>query len=203
MRTAAVSGTEGYADDAAKLFHYDRELTTAVVLAPVLHLIPDAPCDLMDIGSGTGRDAVHFAAQGYSVVAVEPTADLREGAKRRHAGTAVEWVDDGLPDLASLQGRGPTFDAILLTAVWMHLDAGQRRRAMAAVAGLRRAGGVITMSLRHGPVPAGRRMFDVSGEETIALAAGHGLRPLVHERRASVMAWKTDVTWTWLAFGDG
>jgi len=203
MHAAIVSGTEGYADEAEKLFHYDRELTTEVVLAPVLHLIPGAPCDLLDIGAGTGRDAVHFAAQDYRVVAVEPTANLREGAKRRHADAAVEWVEDGLPDLAALQGRGPTFDVILLTAVWMHLDADQRRRAMAAVAGLRRPGGVIAMSLRHGPVPAGRRMFDVSGEETIALAAGHGLTPLLHEQRASVMAGKKDVTWTWLAFGDG
>jgi protein-L-isoaspartate O-methyltransferase len=35
---------------------------------------------VLDIGSGTGRDAAGLAAMGHSVVAVEPTAELRIGA---------------------------------------------------------------------------------------------------------------------------
>jgi hypothetical protein len=31
-----------------------------------------------------------------------------------------------------------------------------------------RNGGIVIMSLRHGPIPTGRRMFEVSAEETIA-----------------------------------
>ncbi|MCH3719072.1 hypothetical protein LZB68_08320, partial [Campylobacter lari] len=81
-----------------------------------------------------------------------------------------EWVDDALPDLDGLRGRA--FDVIMLTAVWMHLDADERARGMAALAALLAPGGQILMSLRHGPVPSGRRMFDVSADETIALAAG-------------------------------
>src|SRR5580704_1627355 len=58
----------------------------------------------------------------------------------------------------------------------MHLDEVQRRQTMPNVAALVRNGGVMIMSLRHGPVPPGRRMFDVSTEETIALAQPLGLR---------------------------
>ena len=58
----------------------------------------------------------------------------------------------------------------------MHLDELQRRQAMPNVAALVRNGGVMIMSLRHGPVPPGRRMFEVSTEETIALAQPLGLR---------------------------
>ena len=62
------------------------------------------------------------------------------------------------------------FDAVLLTAVWMHLDAPLRARAMPIVAKLVRPGGVLILSQRHGPVPVGRRMFDVTPAETVGLA---------------------------------
>jgi hypothetical protein len=47
---------------------------------------------------------------------------------------------------------------------------------MPRVAGLVRLGGVMMLSLRYGPVPPGRRMFDVSADETIRLARAEGLR---------------------------
>jgi hypothetical protein len=42
----------------------------------------------------------------------------------------IEWVDDSLPDLATVRARGEEFEVVMLTAVWMHLDALQRRQAM-------------------------------------------------------------------------
>ncbi|MEU1729117.1 hypothetical protein [Nonomuraea sp. NPDC005692] len=50
---------------------------------------------------------------------------------------------------------------------------------MAKLAGLLVPGGRVLLSLRHGPVPAGRRMFSVSARETIDLADTHGLE-LIH-----------------------
>ena len=94
----------------------------------------------------------------------------------------IEWLDDSLPDLAAIRARGDKFDVVMLTAVWMHLDALQRRRAMPNVAALVRNGGVVMMSLRHGPVPPGRRMFEVSSEETIAMAQPLGLRCVLRQK---------------------
>ena len=45
---------------------------------------------------------------------------------------------------------------------------------MGRIAGLLRPGALVTLLLRHGPVPVGRRMFEVSAEETRA-AGQHGL----------------------------
>jgi hypothetical protein len=56
------------------------------------------------------------------------------------------------------------------------------------------------MSARHGPVPSGRRMFDVSGEETIRLASQEGLACTVRTRDVSILPGKSDVNWTWLGF---
>lgn len=103
---------------------------------------------------------------------------------------------------ARARGRAASFDLVLLTAVWMHLDAEQRRQAMPNVGALLRAGGVMIMSLRHGPVPQARRMFEVSGDETIGLGAARGLSPLLELRADSVQEHnrRAGVTWTWLAF---
>jgi SAM-dependent methyltransferase len=70
----------------------------------------------------------------------------------------IEWLDDSLPDLAAVRARKEAFDLVMLTAVWMHLDEAQRQRAMPNVSALVRNGGIVIMSLRHGPIPPGRRM---------------------------------------------
>lgn len=87
----------------------------------------------------------------------------------------------------------------MMTAVRMHLDEAERTRAMAGVAGLIVPGGLMTLSLRHGPVPAGRRMFDVSPAETSALAARHGLSTVYEKDRPSVFN-ADGVWWDVLAF---
>jgi 2-polyprenyl-3-methyl-5-hydroxy-6-metoxy-1,4-benzoquinol methylase len=99
---------------------------------------------------------------GHIVTAVEPTAELRVRAIKLHTSPRIEWLDDSLPELSRVSKRDRAFDVVMLTAVWMHLDEQQRRRAMVRVAALVRPGGLMTLSLRHGLVPAGRRMFEVA-----------------------------------------
>lgn len=200
MAPARVGGTEGYAEEADALVAQYESLRFADLHKHVLHLVPAAPCRVLDIGAGTGRDAAAFAAMGHAVVAVEPTAELRAKAAALHPSPRIEWLDDGLPELARLAGRGGRFDVVMLTAVWMHLDAGQRARAMPRVARLVRGGGVAIFSLRHGPVPPGRRMFDVSAEETAALAAAAGMGLALRLDGQADTFGRPGVGWTRLAF---
>lgn len=198
--SAPVRGTEGYADDAARLTGLYESLSFGDVHGDVATLLPSAPARILDVGAGTGRDAAALAAMGHQVAAVEPLAEFRAAAQRLHAGAAIEWIDDSLPGLERLRDRAGEFDAILLTAVWMHLDADERARAMPYVAQLLRPGGVLLFSLRHGPVPAGRRMFDTSAEETAALASREGLISILRvDNRPSRLA-APGVTWTRVAF---
>jgi len=199
MRTVRVSGTENYADEAPELLKRYDSISFADAHRLVTHLIPTAPSRVLDIGSGTGRDAAGFAALGHSVVAVEPTEEFRRGAMLLHPSPMIEWLDDSLPDLAAIRARGDEFDVVMLTAVWTHLDALQRRRAIPNVAALVRNGGVVMMSLRHGPVPPGRRMFEVSAEETIALAQPLELCCILRQKAEPSLR-QPGVTWTWLAF---
>jgi SAM-dependent methyltransferase len=167
----------------------------------VLHLIPRAPSDVLDIGAGTGRDASALASMGHRVVAVEPTAEFRARAARLHPSPRVEWVNDHLPHLRHLSRRGDRFDVVMITAVWTHLDPEQRREAMATVVTLLRAGGLLALNLRHGPTPpGGRRLFETLADETCDLAASHGLRTIVRVDRQPDFYGRTEVTWTSLAF---
>jgi SAM-dependent methyltransferase len=202
MGSAPVRGTEGYAEAAAELIPRYDSLAFADVHRPVLHLIPRVPCSALDIGAGTGRDAAHLAAMGHRVVAVEPTDALRLPGMALHPSPLIEWVDDSLPDLSVLRARRPSFDLVMLTAVWAHLDAEQRRAAMPNLAALLRIGGVMIMSIRHGPAPPVRRTFDVSAEETVELARAQGLAVTANLRTESAQEpnRRAGVTWTRLAF---
>jgi SAM-dependent methyltransferase len=202
VTSAQVSGTEGYAEEAEELFKRYESIPATDAHRAVLHLIPTMPGAILDIGSGTGRDAAWFAGQGHRVVAVEPTDAMRLPAMALHPSPRIEWLNDSLPDLDLLLARGAKFDLVMLTAVWMHLDEEQRRRAMPRLASLLRAGGVMIMKIRHGPVPVGRRMFEISAEETIELAEMQDLRPVLNLRMASSQEGNrtADVTWTNLAF---
>ncbi|MEU8824640.1 class I SAM-dependent methyltransferase [Streptomyces sp. NPDC048636] len=196
-RLLAMDSTAGYGDAAEALAEQYESVTFTEVHRDVLHLLPTDPASVLDIGAGSGRDAAALAERGHRVVAVEPTAELRALGRHIHAGADIEWIDDALPGLPGVRARDRRFDLILLTAVWMHLDRSQRTAGMAGLAGLLAAGGRMMLSLRHGPVPAGRRMFPVSAEETVALAEEHGLEVLHLAHREDAHG-REGVSWTYL-----
>lgn len=192
----------GYAAKVDDLFKRYEFRDPAGIHAPWADFFPEPPARILDIGAGTGRDAAWFVSLGHSVLAVEPTDALRIGAAKLHPEPEIEWLDDILPGIPHVLSRGETFDLILMHAVWMHLTEDERIEGMANLATLLKPGGRIAMSQRHGEVPAGRRMFDVSGEETIALAKQHGLINLMHARAESIQAENRakGVEWTKLVF---
>jgi hypothetical protein len=123
---------------------------------------------------------------------------MRAHGQRLHGHLPIRWIDDSLPDLERVRALGERWDVVMLTAVWMHLDHGQRERAMASVAALLEPGGLMSLSLRHGSVPSGRRMFEVSAAETRDLAARHGL-VIVHDSEGPSLQ-AQNVSWSRLAF---
>ncbi|GAA4586888.1 hypothetical protein GCM10023194_34310 [Planotetraspora phitsanulokensis] len=193
-----IPSTAGYGESAGALARQYESVAFADVHRDVLHLFPAVPARVLDIGAGSGRDAAALAGLGHTVVAAEPVAELRELGQRLHPAAGISWVDDALPDLAVLRRAATRFDLILLTAVWMHLDEPERVRAMDGVAALLAPGGRLVMSLRHGPVPAGRRMFEVSAEETAGLAERHGLRVVYSGERGDDPLNREGVRWSLL-----
>jgi len=167
-----IESTRGYEQEAPELLQRYERLPFEQAHPGALDLIPPPRISVLDIGAGTGRDAAWFAARGDDVTAIEPTRAMREGAIALHPAPNITWIDDHLPDLASVRGR--VFDLVWMSAVWMHFDEAERARMMPIVAALVAPGGALMISLRHGPIPEGRRMFDVSAEETKAFARDAG-----------------------------
>lgn len=182
-----TDSTAGYAAIADQLAVQYESISFEDVHGQILHLVPPGGRAL-DIGAGTGRDAAALARRGFSVTAAEPTAELAAHGQRLHAGLDVVWTDDALPHLPLLTARGEAYDLIMLTAVWMHLDAAERAVALPAVAALLAPGGRLAMTLRHGPVPPGRRMFEVSADEVIAAAETHDLHVLHRGTRGDMLS---------------
>lgn len=194
-----MSGTQGYSENAKTLAAQYESITFGDVHREVIHLYPSRVSRILDVGAGSGRDAAALAGKGHNVVAVEPSEELRNEGKRRHDGKNILWIDDQLPGLQKLRERGERFDLILLTAVWMHLDEKERRTGMAALVELLAAEGRLSMSLRHGPVPAGRRMFNVTAGETVVLAESLGLYPVFSVGREDMLG-RADVRWSFVVF---
>jgi hypothetical protein len=71
---------------------------------------------------------------------------------------------------------------------------------MERIAALLKPGGLACLTLRHGPVPEGRRMFEVAGDDTIRLGEAAGLTPIVHLENQVAVSGNPGVTWTRLAF---
>ena len=136
--------------------------------------LPSAPAAVLDVGAGSGRDAAWLASLGYDVVAVEPDRVMREEMRRWHPDSHLELIADRLPDMAKTFRSGLSFDFILVNAVWMFVAPGVRERAFRKLVTLLKPRGVIALTLREGPMEAGRGMHPVSVQEVEQLARRHG-----------------------------
>jgi hypothetical protein len=84
----------------------------------------------------------------------------------------------------------------------MHLDESERAHAVPQVAGLLAPLGRIFMTVRKGPVPEGRRMFEVPIDPLVSQVQSQGLT-LLRQYEFADMLGRRDVSWTMLAFEKG
>lgn len=137
---------------------------------------------VLDIGAGSGRDAMWLAGQGCQVIAVEPAVDLlRLGQLKTDAQAApenqqkIQWLQDSLPELKACYQLNLQFNTILLSAVWMHILPSERERAFRKITNLLAPGGRFVLSLRFGDFSDERAAYPVSVDEVAALARQFGL----------------------------
>ncbi|UWR22767.1 bifunctional 2-polyprenyl-6-hydroxyphenol methylase/3-demethylubiquinol 3-O-methyltransferase UbiG [Sulfitobacter sp. S190] len=184
----------GYARATATLIPTYDAIDPAALYAPVRPVFPKPPARVLDVGAGTGRDALWFARQGFDVTAVEPVDALNVHA--RTTGKSIEWRNACLPDLQGLQGQ---HDLIILSAVWHHVHPEDRARALGRLADLLAPGGVLVMSLRMGACNPDRPGFDVDPVRH-PLPLPDTLRSVAPLRAASQQSANRNggVSWIWL-----
>jgi SAM-dependent methyltransferase len=197
--TNSAEAIAGYAARAEALAARYDAISTEVWYAPVRHLIPARPSHVIDIGAGTGRDAVWLADRGHLVTAVEPVAAFVEAARRRDP--RIGWIVDALPALPRVIAQNRQFDLITLSAVWQHLDEAERKAAAPVLGHLAAPGATLVLALRHGPASEGRPVNPIDVAATEALFATQGFSTIFRREVASIQPQNlaAGVRWTWLA----
>ncbi|CAH0304880.1 Ubiquinone biosynthesis O-methyltransferase [Massilia sp. Bi118] len=189
-----------YEQHAPRLVEQYESLSFQEVHASLLDMLPPPGATVLDVGAGSGRDAAWFAANGYDVVAVEPSEAMLAHARKLHPSSRIHWVPDSLPDLANVRRLGLSFDLILLSAVWMHIPPAARQRALRKLATLLAPNGRIAISLRLGPPDSERAMYEVSLPELSNLAQQFGLR-IVRTNDSQDQLGRSEVSWTNVVLG--
>jgi 2-polyprenyl-3-methyl-5-hydroxy-6-metoxy-1,4-benzoquinol methylase len=165
-----------YSTNSLSFFEQYQSITTADVFGSAINLFPVKPSFILDIGSGSGRDAAWMAQQGHIVTAVEPAANMRKQAAVLHRQQPIQWIDDRLPELSSINRPQSGFDFILISAVWMHLTPDDRLIALQRLASLISDEGTILISLRHGPSDPSRPMLPINTTKEIENAKNTGFK---------------------------
>lgn len=123
---------------------------------------PDAPppASALDLGCGTGADAVYLARRGWTVTAVDVVPKALAAAKERaeQAGVDVQWVRGSVADLDRLPLR-PPYGLITDMGCFHGLRPSKRVAYAAGVTGVAAPDATLLMLAvdpgRRGPAPHG------------------------------------------------
>ena len=102
------------------------EIMWQAVLDAVAAVGAGGPLDVLDLGGGTGGDAVRLAALGHRVTVVDPSPDALASLDRRHAESAspdgsVTGVLGDASDVSRVVGPGSQ-DLVICHGVLEHVD---------------------------------------------------------------------------------
>ncbi|WP_456268812.1 methyltransferase domain-containing protein [Kushneria sp. AK178] len=188
-----------YSENAERFFAQYQQLAFDEVHGDWLHHLSERVGLALDAGAGSGRDAAALAQRGWEVLAVEPAAGLRALGEESTAGLSVQWLDDALPGLNQVRTLGYRFDLVLVSAVWMHLPLTEQQRAFRILAELLTPGGVLVITLRHGPSPDARVFHDVDRHHIESWARDQAL-VLLYDGESDDQQQRPGVRWETLVF---
>jgi S-adenosylmethionine-dependent methyltransferase len=154
---------------------------TAVVWDALGPVLSGEPCDVVDIGGGTGGFAVRVAQAGHRVTVVDPSPDALAALARRarEVGVEVGGHQGDVSGLLDIVGTHSA-DLVLCHGLLEVVDAGQ---ALATIRTVLRPGGTVSILVaqRHAAVVA-RAM---AGHLHQALALLDGDEPAERQGRAA------------------
>lgn len=186
-----------YNSEASRLANEYEQVSFEAVHTTLLPHLPSPSAKVLDVGSGSGRDAAALARMGYKVKAVEPAKAMREIALGTHPELKDRLLDDRLPDLGKVGKE--KFDLILLSAVWMHLPPHQRVPALDRLKELLASNGKLAITIRVGKSDPSRGMYDISPDDVVKDAITKGLKLASRSDQTDALG-RSTVSWTTLIF---
>lgn len=134
----------------------------------------ESSLDILDLGGGTGGDAVRLAQVGHTLTVVDPSPDALASLHRRSVELGVENTVAGIlgdtADLADHVAAG-SIDLVLCHGVLEHVD--DPEEAVAAIAQVLRPGGHVStvVASRHAAVFARALAGDFLAAERLLAAS--------------------------------
>ena len=147
-------GLRDYFASAEMVRGYDEQMAASALAAADIAFCEAAfpsPGRLVDLGCGTGRLAVHFAARGFDCVGVDLSDAMLTQARANAAarGVSVEWHAGNLVELGGLPTASFDFAASLFSSLGMVRGADHRSAAVAEVARLLKPGGRFVLHVHN------------------------------------------------------
>lgn len=99
---------------------------------------------VLEIGIGSGRDLACLFAHGFDVLGVEPSSTLRDSAVHFHPELAGKVLEGALPELSVSKAA---FDAVLCSAVLMHVPSSELFDSALNIRDCLKANGRLLLSL--------------------------------------------------------
>ena len=138
-------GLRDYFASAEMVRGYDEQMAASALAAADVAFCEAAfpsPGRLVDLGCGTGRLAIHFAARGFDCVGVDLSDTMLTQARANAAarGANVEWHAGNLVELGGLPSASFDSAACLFSTLGMVRGATHRAASVAEVARLLKPG---------------------------------------------------------------
>jgi len=186
-----------YSENSALLFSQYQSISFKNVHNSWIQAIEFKQCKTaLDIGAGSGRDALALEQQKLCVTAIEPSDGLR-ALGQAFTGDGVTWLNDTLPKLEKVKDK--TFDIILVSAVWMHLSPQEQSQSLKTIRSLLNDNGYLIITLRHGGFSDARTAFEMDANRTIDEAKQLGLSLILSNHECDKLS-RDSVSWDTLCF---
>jgi SAM-dependent methyltransferase len=164
--------TSGY-DESARLARPKSRLEFLRTQELLRERLPAAPARILDVGGGTGANAVWLAADGYQVDLVDVVPEHVRAA-RELAARHTDGFGARVGDARSLEDGDASVDVCLLLGPLYHLqDRSDRVAALAEAVRVTRSGGLVcaaAISRYAWPLYALRDGFRLSAEHVASIA---------------------------------
>lgn len=103
---------------------------------------------ILDVGCGSGRDAVYFARLGYQVTAIDGSQKLIDWAKCHHDSN-IDWQDCTFSDLVQKNWQNK-FSGIWACASLLHVPFNELSTLVDTLIAMLKKGGVFYISFKYG-----------------------------------------------------
>lgn len=115
---------------------------------------------VLDIGFGSGRDLSFLYESSYDIWGIDPTEEFVLNAQDRFKEYSEHFFQDSIPVSINLEKLNNRFDAVILIAMWMHLEHIKYEEVVKDIVKFSKENSVIIISYSQGNRVDDERCFE-------------------------------------------